>query len=302
MAKELGQIHTVNYVIGHPGGLAAQTSYLIDLPGQLTEQLQRMVRMNQYFKVVGIDMDVTIHPGQPILEPLIYSGTLEYYAPTRGRCEAIKQAYQAIRNGMKLMGINLHGNRHYDCRIPMTDPADCENGADFLNQATIDGTNVLTLDGSAASVTDHVFTVYNSNIQPADSIPSVTFSEGYGLPGTTAIATDFVLNEGEYYKGSLVHHAALVKESIPWQISVGQDTTSNTASAVMMEWRPDPALYLAVLCGQFVLNIDVGNTEVDYRMDLAVHVSGWKSILGEKRRRSRKGGKSRGRKRLAKKN
>ena len=60
MAKELGQIHTVNYELGSTGavGLAAGQVYLIDLPGQLTTQLQRMVRMNQYFKVVGIDMAV----------------------------------------------------------------------------------------------------------------------------------------------------------------------------------------------------------------------------------------------------
>lgn len=304
MAKQLGQIHTVNYTLGSTGsvGLAPAQDYLIDLPGQLTQQLQRMVRMNQYFKVVGIDMAARPIPGASTLEPLAFAGVIEYYAPNIGRCNAIKQAYRAIRKGMDLMGINLHGNRHYDCRIPITDPATCVNGAAFLNQATIDGTNVLTLDESAASATDNVFTVYNSNIQPADSLPSVNFSEGYGLPGTTAIATDFVLNEGELYKGSLVHHAANVKESIPFQLSFGQDTTSNTSTVVELEWRPDPAFYLAVLSGQLIVKLVDSETLADYRIDLAVHVSGWKSILGDhKRKRRSKKGKSHGRKRHSKK-
>ena len=118
-----------------------------------------------------------------------------------------------------------------------------------------------------------------------------------------SFATDFVLNEGEYYKGSLTHHAALVKESIPWQISVGEDSTAETATAVMFEWRPDPALYLSILCGQLIVNILDGDSQTDYRLDLAVHVAGWKSMLGsgKKRRRSKKGGKKHGRKRHSKK-
>jgi hypothetical protein len=52
-AKSLGQIHTVNnfYPVSASGDLMN-----IDLPGQLTDQLQRMVRCGNYFKIVGIDM------------------------------------------------------------------------------------------------------------------------------------------------------------------------------------------------------------------------------------------------------
>lgn len=289
MAKELGQIHTVNYELGSTGGvgLAAGQSFLIDLPGQLTNQLQRMVRMNQYFKLVGIDMAVRPIAGAATLEPLAFAGTIEYYVPTRGRCEAIKKAYQAIRQGMKLQGINVRGNRHYDCRLPISDPALFVNGAAFVNQATIDGTNVLTLDESAGSVTDEVFTVYNSNIQP-EQTATVDFSTGFGLPGAGAtVGTDFVLNEGELYEGSLVHTAELTKESIPFQLSYGQDTTTNTSATVDMEWRPDPALYLAVLTGQLIVKLIDSETKGDYRIDMAIHVSGWKSILGSHHKRRR---------------
>lgn len=202
---------------------------------------------------------------------------------------------------MELQGINMRGNRHYDFRVPITLPSGVANGAEFLNAATIDGTNNLTLDASAGSVTDEVFTVYNSNIQPEQSA-SVAFATGYGLPGSGS-GTDYVLNAGEYYEGSLTRFASLDYESIPFQLSYGHDSGTNTATAFEMEWRPDPALYLAVLTGQFVIEIDSSSSSSsDLMIDLAVHVSGWKSVMGnpDKKRRSRKSMKkstsSRGRK------
>ena len=286
MAKSLGMIHTVNYELGAGVGLGANDKFLIDLPGQLTNQLQRMIRACQYFKVVGIDMSLRNTPGSSVLEPVTCSGKIEYYAPTRGRCEALKNAYHAVRDAMKLQGINIHGNRHYDFRAPMTDPSTCVNGADFLNQVTFDGTNTLTLDDSAASVTDQIFTVYNSNIQP-EQTSTVDFSAGFGFPGATGgSATDFVNNEGEYYEGSLVHFAENTKESIPFSLSYGMDTTRDTASVVPMEWRPDPALYLAVLTGQLTVTLDSLPVALsDYVIDTAVHVSGWKSVLGRHKNR-----------------
>ena len=295
MAKSLGQIHTVNYELAGPG-VPAAGKFLIDLPGQLTSQLQTMVRMGNYFKVVGIDMSLRNIGGTAVLDPQTVSGTINYYAPTRGRCEAYKQAFRAVRKGMELQGINMRGNRHYDFRVPITEPSSCLNGAEFLNQATIDGTNNLTLDGSAGSVTDEVFTVYNSNIQP-EQTATVDFAAGYGLPGAPGTPTDFVLNEGEYYEGSLTRNASLDYESIPFQLSYGHDSTTNTATAFELEWRPDPALYLAVLTGQFVIEIDSSSSSSsDLMIDLAVHVSGWKSIMGnpgkkrssKRRRRGRK--------------
>jgi hypothetical protein len=297
MAKSLGQIHTVNYELGAPG-VPAASSFLIDLPGQLTSQLQTMCRMGCYYKVVGIDMALRNIAGTSVLDPQNVSGRILYYAPTRGRCEAYKQAFRAVKKGMELQGINTRGNRHYDFRVPITLPSCVANGAEFLNAATIDGTNNLTLDASAGSVTDEVFTVYNSNIQP-EQTATVDFSAGYGLPGSGS-GTDYVLNEGEYYEGTMTRFASLDFESIPFQLSYGQDSTTNTATAFEMEWRPDPALFLAVMTGQFVVEIDSSSSSTaDLIIDMAIHVSGWKSIMvnpDKKRRSSKRSSKTRGRK------
>lgn len=278
--KELGMIHTVNYEIGQGLGLNEGDQWLIDLPGQLTGQLQRMIRACQYFKVVGIDMVLRNIENTPELEPGICSGRLSYYAPTRGRCEALKNAYKAVRRAMKTQGINIHGNRQYDFRVLMTDG--CVNETAFLNQATYDGTNHLTLDQSAAAANDRVFGVYNDNIQPHQTA-TVAFSSGFGQAGAVASSTDFVLNEGENYEGSLVHFAEEEYEFIPFSLSWGTDSTAETSAAVSLQWRPDPALYLAVLTGQFVFELDaLSISGTNLVIDTAFHVSGWKSVLGKR--------------------
>ena len=86
MAKQLGMIHTVNYELGQP--IQEGQKYLIDLPGQLTDQLQRMVRAAGYFKVVGIDMVLRNTTGSLALDPTTVSGTIEYYAP---RCRVFER-------------------------------------------------------------------------------------------------------------------------------------------------------------------------------------------------------------------
>ena len=168
-------------------------------------------------------------------------------------------------------------------------------GAGFLNAATYDGSNDLTLNGA---VNDGVFAVYNANIQPDQGAVAVDFSEGFGIAGTTALAgTDFVNNEGSYYDGSLVHSADLQTENIPFILGFGKDATTNTAIAVPLQWRPDPALYLAILTGQLLVTLDsVPSLLTDYVIDTAVHVSGWKSVVGSNKRRSSKKMSSHGRK------
>ncbi len=286
MAKSLGQIHTANMSqqVTSAGDVA-----IVDLPGILTNQLQHMVRQGQYFKVVGIDMtcaDLVGTQGE-----VAVAGVLRYYAPTRGRCAAYKNAYRAVREGMKLQGINVRGNRHYDFRVPMADTSAYLNGADFLNQATIDGTNELTLDDSAAAVNDQVFRVYNANIQPEQGATGVDFATGFGLPGAAGTTTDYVLNEGKYYEGSMVSTAEITKEEIPFAISFGQDAGQGLSSTMTMQWRPDPALYLAVLTGQFEIVITDINDSVPgnfVQLEIAVHVAGWKSIMGSGKKRSRR--------------
>lgn len=286
MPKSLGMIHSVNVTetVSNVGD-----KILIDLPGQLTNQLQRMVRAGQYFKVVGIDIGLTDVAGPA--STIMVEGSLKYYAPTVGRCNALKNAYKAVMKGMKLQGINVRGNRQYDFRVPIGLTTNYVNGATYLNQATIDGTNMLVLDTTAASATDEVFSVYNANIQPSQTAV-VNFNEGFGLPGAPGAPTDFVLNEGEYYEGSLIPAAELEKEEIPFQVSFGDDGT--TSSVTNFNWRPDPALYLAVLTGQFELEV---NTIMDSAggnfatLEVAVHVSGWKSVMGSHGKKRRHKGR-----------
>lgn len=285
MAKGLGQIHTCNFDLNPID--ANGEKFILDCAGVLSNQLNHMVRHGNYFKVVGIDAIVSDFDGARTAGGQI-TGELRYYAPTRGRCEAFKTAFRVVREGAKNQGINLRQNANYDFRVPITPLSNYENGSSFKNNATIDGTNAVALY-DAGNAGRSLYDVYNTNIEPSQAGLTPTFTQGYGLPGTGGVGTDFVLNEGAIFDPSMSNVASTAMESIPFQLSF---TPGSTDIVAQFNWRPDPALYLAVMTGQFELYIDEQDRDdsaTDLRIEIAIHIAGWKSIMGSpdrKRRRS----------------
>lgn len=292
MAKELGQIHTVNnqFVFNGSGDITN-----IDLPGELTSQLQRMIRQGNFFKVVGIDMSLstvgTVGGGQ-------VTGEIRYYAPTRGRCEAYRGAFKAMREAMKLQGItNAANNRLYDFRVKINDNTSAGTPVSFPNQATLDGTNGLCLHNVTVGDAS-VFDVHNRMVRPIQSLATPAgdiFAPGFNTMGVQATPTDFVLNDELPFTGS-PDSADVTVETIPFMLSWTPDTTD---MAVAFQWRPDPALYLAVMCGQLQVHVEEVNLDGSpqapaLELNIAVMTSGWKSIMGspDKKRRSRKSSSS----------
>lgn len=298
MPKSLGQIHTVNYSTPLVFGSSTPQNFInIDLPGQLTEQLQRNIRWGQYFKVVGIDMTIdtvgTLGGGQVV-------GYLRYFAPTRGRCDAVKGAFRSMREQMKLQGVSMSDNKMYDFRAPLNNFSHTNLPA-YPNRATLGGPDALALVHDANEYAS-IFHVHNRSQQPQyTGTAGEQFQPGFEtlLQPDGSTATDFVINDTVMYTGN-ENYADTEYETIPFTMSWTPDSTD---LAVSVQWRPDPALYLAVLCGQISMvieeaNYDGGN-EQGLNIDVAVHVSGWKSIMGnpDKKRRSRKSSKKiRGRK------
>lgn len=275
-AKELGMIHTVN--VTRRISAATSSALLVDLPGELTEQLQRLIRQGQYFKVAGIDMSLqavgTTTSGT-------CTGLLKYYAPTKGRCAAYRAAFKAMAEAMKVQGITMRDNHFYDFKVSPRDSVLYLN--DLKNCASFDGATELTLAGAAPN---GVFQVYNDGIQPVQL--TSTFSEGFGVFGNAG--NDFVVNENQQgYTGTDGRVADDNFEEIPFNVSF--DSTGNV-SAMTFQWRPDPALYLAVMCGAFEVTFDnvsvSGSTEID--LEISFMVAGWKSIMGnpDRKRRSRR--------------
>lgn len=312
MAKSLGQIHTVSESFDHlTYSLSDNNQLLIDLPGQLTKQLQHMVRMMSSFKVVGVDMSFGPIIGADGLSATM-SGQIQYYAPTKGRVEALKMAYHSIRRMMKLSGVDPKDAITYDFRPPIADPASFSNGADFGNQASIEDNGLASClaDGPGSS---NIFGVYNQGILPRDAVGSTAiFEEGFDIGlRTNAASADWVLNEEVYLSALTAPIASEELESIPFELSyTAADGASGIATSSDLEWRPDPALYLSVLTGQLIIHIDessavdeTGASDMNAtQLEVSVHVAGWKSILGSrhKRARSSKKGKRHGRKRHSK--
>ncbi len=276
MAKELGQIHTVNYfgeITTAPGRRVN-----IDLPGELTTQLENMVRAGNYFKVTGIDMALAssseLGGGQ-------LTGHIRYYAPTKGRCAAFREAFAAMRNVFKMQGIDMRANKQYDFRVPLNDHADTDNV--FANQATLDGDVGLALRHDSEPNAS-VLGVWNKNVQPTSipHDPDDLFRTGFKtvLADLQTNPTDFVLNDEALWSGN-EDYASEEYEEIPFMLSWTPDTTD---IATVWQWRPDPALYLPVLCGQMQIYIEEINLDGgadDIEMEIAVHVAGWKSIMGD---------------------
>lgn len=289
-AKELGMLHSVNFSQTVTNG--DSLVYNHDIAGQLTEQLQRMVRQGQYYKIAGIDIGLA-----PKLSGVAASGTvtgrLKYYQPTRGRCAAYRAAFKAMAEAMKVQGITMRDNMFYDFRVPINNTSTYANATPFANGASFDGATELTLAGAAP---DGLFAVHNSGVQPVQT--SATFSEGFGVFGNAG--NYFVLNENTQGFEGNVMIADDELEEIPFQLSVDLTASQTNSSTLSWSWRPDPALYLAILAGQFEFVIDEATVEGgDLTLTATYSVAGWKSIMGnpDRKRRSRRtngNGKSNG--------
>ncbi len=295
MAKSLGMIHSVNFSSNLTDGTSE--TYNHDIAGQLTEQLQQMCRQGNYYKVVGIDigLEVSGASGTTDLNGTI-SGNLKYFAPTKGRCAAYRSAFKAMAESMKTKGINMRDNMFYDFRVPLRDTSNYANAVPFANGASFNGVDELAV---LAAAPNGVFAVHNSGVSPSQL--SATFSAGFPVFGDDG--NDFVLNEDQQgYRGNAMI-ANTEFEEIPFQISLDLASSQTNASTLTWQWRPDPALYLAVMLGQFELEIEnvtiesSGSTPV-LRLKTIYSVAGWKSIMGnpDRPKRGRRSGRTRGKK------
>lgn len=287
MAKSLGQIHNVNSRAGPFTGVNQR--YNIDLPGELTSQLQRMVRAGTFHKLVGID--ITVDPsGLGPTQGGQVSGTIKYYLPTRGRCAAFRGAFKSMAEVMKTQGITMRDNELYDFKAPLNSDA-VLNPTPMENQATLNGTDGLCLYNTAVPGAS-IFDVHNASVQPAVYSPAsgVIFQEGFDTLLQGPGGTDFVLNDAVPYTGN--HDtASLSVESIPFTCSYEPATATSSASTVKFSFRPDPALYIAILCGQMQIVIDEINLTggaTSVVLNVSSQVSGWKSIMGNPDKKPRK--------------
>ncbi len=295
-AKELGQIHTVkdnsNITIGDQG---TDGTCRIDLAGLLTAQTQRMVRQGNYFKLVGIDISVTPNVTGPA-DGASISGYFRYYTPTKGRCAAYRHAFKAMADQMTMQGVPMRENKLYDFRVALTNSSTLQNV--LKNQATLDGTNGLCLKDSASVPAPgaSVFGVYNKSVIPNTTAmaPADLFDEGFDtLLQSGAGKTDFVLNEADIYSGN-EDFADLTFSEIPFSVAFAPG-----ARTLSFQWRPDPALYVAVLTGNLEMvieDVDLDGAATSASVDANFQVSGWKSIMSNPDTKKRSRSKRKGRK------
>ncbi len=277
MPKSLGQIHTVNH---QATVTASGDTFNVDLAGELTKQLETMVRQGNSFKLVGLDMNLT---AQGTIGGGQLSGWLRYYVPTRGRVLAYRNAFKAMTQAMKFQGVKMSSNKMYDFKVGFNGQGDL-----LANQATLNGSNGLVLHDVNDPTSDHsVFGVYNRSVEPTyTGSTSDLYTSGFNTLGVQNSPTDFVLNDAVAYTGNRLS-AQTEWEYIPFQMSFTPDTTD---ISVQFDWKPDPALYVAVMTGQIQIYIDEVNKDggaTQIKLTTAFHVAGWKSIMADKKPRRR---------------
>ncbi len=296
MAKSLGKIHTVNWDAKE--FTSSGQRYLCDASQELTQQLGHMIRNSNSYKLVGLDLTASQFGDTGTAS---ISGSIRYFSPTKGRCDAYRDAYEAIRKGMHLNGVNIRQNKQYDFRVALSDLTNYLNGADFVNIASIRGGGDPGNNGqlvlSAEDITGNsqsVFATYNLDRQPvADPSATPTFSAGYNILSPSGNISDFVDNEGFFWDG-MKDEAHDEWEEIPFQLAW---TPTSDDTAFTLQWRPDPALYVSLMLGQFEIVVDEIDSGGDpVRISVAAHFAGWSSMVSKRTNGRRKSKKSKRRK------
>ena len=300
MPKSLGQIHTVSFNYESSALVTGATNaHLCDVAGKLTKQFNRQIRHMCNYKVVGIDLVAQLPDTLPFdSDRVICKGRLRYMQPTKGRCDAMRTAYQQLRAEMKTRGIDPKDNKGYDFRVLPRAQSNYPHNLVYDTEAL---TNLAAFNTIPLAMTDNggagfeVFDNHNANVLP--TITTQTFSTGLLVQGETA--NDFVANEGIISQGN-PNYADVEMEDIPFELAY--DSTARRVT--QFNWRPDPALYLSIMTGQVEIVLDEitsGGATVPQipgiEIDCAIHVAGWKSFVrtpssrSSSKRRMSKGGK-----------
>lgn len=286
MPKSLGQIHTVDFNYEClPTLTGTSNAFLCDGSGALSKQFNRNIRMMQIYKLVGADLVVQVpdSAGFSDTDRVIVKGRMRYFQPTKGRCAALRDAYQQFRSMAKAQGVSPQKNKLFDFRVlprPFDQYPHNANWGPIYNLATLDGTDSLCMTGGSTGIS--VFDSYNAGVAPKDAtVTDADFASGLNT-WQAGIQTDFVLNEGTIQSGNS-DIADLELEEIPFELAF--DLSARRVAT--LQWRPDPALYIGVLGGWVEIVLDEIKASVEsggsgaaaVEMDVSLHFAGWKSIV-----------------------
>ena len=298
MAKSLGLIHTLKFNFETSAASTGVTNaHLCDVSGKLTQQFNRQIRQMQNYKMVGIDLVAQLPETAVGLDAdrVVCKGRIRYMQPTQGRCDAMRTAYQQLRDQMKSRGIDPRNNKGFDFRVLPRAASNYPTNVLFdsialTNNSTMDGLTALAMTDNTSSAFE-VFDSHNANVRPQITAGTADFAEGLRTQvGTLVTPTDFVLNDGEISEGN-PNFADTAFEEIPFELAY--DSTARRVT--QWNWRPDPALYVSVLTGQVEIVLDeitaAGAVAPDINgieIDCSIHIAGWKSIVRAPSRSRRK--------------
>lgn len=301
-----GMLHTLSYTFdgAGQGGMHG----LMDISADLTRRLQRMVRQGSIFKLVGIDIsastDEPIVPGTDVQTAC--AGVLKFYTPTKGRCDAWRNAFFAVQKWRKIQG--CPPNYNYDFRVgfdanteiqgfevwgdyPTPNQAFIEHYANDMEESSAQG--LFLTNSYATDSYQSLFDVWNMGIEMQDGSAAPRFGMGwqpYAPDPSNKFDVDFVKNESALLvtnpKGP--QYASLEKTEIGFTVGFSEDADVVSITSPW-QWRPVANEYVPVLCGLIeLMTLDSLENQQDCDLHITLYISGWKSILPRRKKRKSK--------------
>lgn len=278
---------------------AGGDKFLIDISEQMSTLYGRLIRQGQIFRVRDISCRI-VNPNTVAQdEVMAVSGKYVWYAPTKPRKEAWKNAFVATMDARKRIGFKTNTDG-YDFRVGFAEGYSTDVGAFGVGvkmNAWLDEAGE-PLMFTHSNDEQNIFTVYNSMMAHVQLPGQLSYS-GFGSPyqkdtGALTDVLDFVTNDDTPYftKGAASTeaqtHPFMVSFTSLYESAAGATEDANSVTT------SDSSGYIGdVLCGLVGIYVDTTTIDddmpqtQDWALNVSVDVQSWKPIL--KRRKSKRG-------------
>lgn len=272
--------------------------FLIDVSEGLSQVYGKLVRQGQVFTIRDVVVRI-VNPGSAIQDNnMNVSGKLVYYAPTRYRKLAWKQAFETWLSNRRDLGVNGRGS---DFRVGFSDDYSTDVGAFGtgvkFNAWINDEETPLQLNSGTENM--DIFGNWTANY--GVSSPDTTHkSFGHWAQKDTASLgddLDFVTNESQYYS---VGEASNIAQVIPFQVGFGawwDDANTDPADFSGITNQSSYMSRFHAMCGLVGVYVDTTTVDdtisqtQDWLIEVSLDVEAWSPLLPRR-------GSSRGAKKL----
>ena len=280
---------------------AGGDKFLMDVSEKLSSLYGRLIRQGQIFRIRDISCRIVNPNTLAQDEVMAVSGKYVWYAPTKPRKEAWKNAFQSTMDARKRIGFKT-ATDNYDFRIGFAEGYSTDVGignAGVKMNAWLDSaTKELMMTHSNDE--QNIFGVYNSMMAHVELPGQLSYS-GFGSPyqkdaGAALDVLDFVCNDADPF--FVTDQASTEAQTAPFMVSFTSlyESAAGATEDANSVTISDSTGYLGdTMCGLIGVYVDTTTIDddtpqtQDWALNVSIDVQSWSPILKRKRRRSKRG-------------